>query len=120
MISITAARTRNKQLEEGKQAEGVLEDGSREEERYPEGEDGSWYLGKAKEEFHRRQGKGGSSRDEEDPIQVRVSLTWLGGISICHFSGRRIDGMQNANAKMILARKSILTGAYDYGSARTP
>ena len=43
---------------------------SGEEERYPEGEDGSWYLGKAKEEFHRRQGKGGSTRDEEDPIQA--------------------------------------------------
>lgn len=72
MIVMTAIRPKTKQLEEGKQAEGVIEEGSREEERYLDGEDESWYLGKAKEEFHRRRRKGGSSGDEEDAIQVRV------------------------------------------------
>jgi len=62
-------RTKTKQLEEDKPAEDVIEDLPREEARLSEGEDGSWYLGKAKEEFRRRRGKGDSSRGEEDPIQ---------------------------------------------------
>jgi SEL1 protein len=72
MIVTTASRTKTKQLEEGNQAEGGIDDAPREEERFSEGEDGSWYLGKAKEEFRRQRGKGEPSRGEEDPIQVRV------------------------------------------------
>ena len=44
-----------------------------------EEEDGPWYLGKAKEEFHRRRGQPiPKQREEEDPIQVCVSeeLVW--------------------------------------------
>lgn len=76
VITVTkASRTKTKQLEESNQAEGAVEDAPREEEeRFSEGEDGSWYLGKAKEEFRRRRGKGEPSRGEEDPIQVGVSF----------------------------------------------
>ncbi|KAF8161262.1 hypothetical protein B0H34DRAFT_372708 [Crassisporium funariophilum] len=59
-------------LEDGKQAEGA-EDDTREEDRgYREEEDGPWYFGKAKEEFHRRRGSQGINTrrtEEEDPIQ---------------------------------------------------
>jgi hypothetical protein len=119
MIIIIAIRTKTKQLEEDKQAEDAVEDIPREEERHLEGEDGSWYLGKAKEEFRRRRGKGGSSRGEEDPIQVRVSSTSLIGVlPMCYFSGRGIDEKQNANAKLILGRKTTLMVVYDHETAR--
>ena len=38
-----------------------------------EEEDGPWYFGKAKEEFHKRRRQAGNARrgEEEDPIQVR-------------------------------------------------
>ena len=118
MIVITAIRTKPKQLEKDKQVEDAVEDVPREEERHLEGEDGSWYLGKAKEEFRRRRGKGGSSRGEEDPIQVRVSSTSLMGmLPMCRFSGREIDEMQNANAKLTLGRKNTSMAVYDHGTA---
>jgi hypothetical protein len=118
MIVIAATRTVTKELEEGKQAEAVITDVTREEEQFSEGEDRSWYLGKAKEEF-RRGRKGGSSRGEEDPIQVRVSLNWLiGMLPICRFSGQGIDEMQSVNGKLILGRKTTSKGVYGRETAK--
>lgn len=66
---------------EGLELDGKKEDTAtdinREEGRdYYEEEDGPWYLGKAKEEFHKRQNGQAAQRmgDEEDPIQVRSTL----------------------------------------------
>lgn len=40
-----------------------------------EEEDGPWYFGKAKEEFHKRRRQAGNARkEEEDPIQVRADF----------------------------------------------
>jgi SEL1 protein len=53
-------------LENGQKAEAAHEAEHHEEE------DGPWYFGKAKEEFHKRRRQAGNDRrgEEEDPIQV--------------------------------------------------
>lgn len=59
-----------RELDEGKQR-AATEEGLQEEERaHVEEEDGPWYFGKAKEEFHRRRSEPRSGREEEDPIQA--------------------------------------------------
>lgn len=59
-------------LENGPKPEAADEDAPAE---HHEEEDGPWYFGKAKEEFHKRRGQAGNARrEEEDPIQVRGYL----------------------------------------------
>lgn len=58
-----------RELDEGKQR-AATEEGLQEERAHVEEEDGPWYFGKAKEEFHRRRSEPRSGREEEDPIQA--------------------------------------------------
>lgn len=60
-----------KHIDEGHQTEGAVDRLSA-EDHFIEEEDGPWYFGKAKEEFHRRKNTkaGNARREEEDPIQV--------------------------------------------------
>jgi SEL1 protein len=59
-------------LENGAKPEAADEDAPGE---HHEEEDGPWYFGKAKEEFHKRRGQASNARrEEEDPIQVRGYL----------------------------------------------
>jgi len=56
-------------LENGQKPEGVDDTPT----EHHEEEDGPWYFGKAKEEFHKRRTQAGNARrGEEDPIQVCV------------------------------------------------
>jgi hypothetical protein len=55
--------------------QGEIEDSPGEVDRHREDEDGPWYFGKAKEEFHRRRGQGRMSQIEEDPIKVLFCST---------------------------------------------
>lgn len=75
-----------RELGEGTQGE-TTEDGMQEEERvHVEEEDGPWYFGKAKEEFHRRRSE--PRRDEEDPIQVSYGNIDLISINVSSVGSR--------------------------------
>jgi len=36
-------------------------------------DDASWYMGKAKEDFYRRQQAGTDINEEDDPVEVKIS-----------------------------------------------
>jgi len=74
VVNVQAQTTEGRELEEGNQESNKFETVSGEEERSSYEEEGPWYLGKAREEFHkRRHGQlGGRRGEEEDPIQVRL------------------------------------------------
>lgn len=61
-----------RQVDDGRQKDGISDPKSDKDEEHihSEEEDGPWYLGKAKEEFHKRRSQPVlSRREEEDPIQ---------------------------------------------------
>ena len=61
-----------RQVDDGREKDSILGAKSNKDEGHNhfEEEDGPWYLGKAKEEFHKRQSQPVLNRREEDPIQV--------------------------------------------------
>jgi SEL1 protein len=66
------------QVDDGRPKDGVPDPklDTDQEHKYFEEEDGPWYMGKAKEEFHKRRGQPvPNHREEEDPIQVSVCQT---------------------------------------------
>jgi len=62
-----------RQLEDGKPSKDSEEAPKEEDFDSRDEDDGPWYFGKAREEFHRRRGTKAVNRrgtEEEDPIQV--------------------------------------------------
>lgn len=61
-----------RKLDEGVSQKGSSEISGEQERIHYEEEEGPWYMGKAKEEFHRRRTGQPEGRrgEEEDPIQV--------------------------------------------------
>lgn len=80
-------------------------------QEYLEEEDGPWYFGRAKEEFHRRKSNPPPVRQgEEDPIQVRVVVAWSKLTSNFEHSGHESGERRKENATVISDRKTISKG----------
>lgn len=98
-----------RQVDDGRQKDGISDPKSDKDEEHihSEEEDGPWYLGKAKEEFHKRRSQPVlSRREEEDPIQVCSPDLMLSMYLMTIVpSGREIVEMLNKNEIPTSAQK---------------
>lgn len=72
-LEFIAKTKETREIDDG-QRDSRGDPGTQEDDRgYYDDDDGDWYMGKAKEEFHRRkQGAPDGGHEDEDPVQVNV------------------------------------------------
>jgi SEL1 protein len=105
-----------RQVDDGRQKDGILDPKSDkdEEHKHFEGEDSPWYLGKAKEEFHKRRNQAVPSRREEDPIQVCSSDLMISPpLMTIMRSGRETAETLNKNEIATSVQKTTLMARCD-------
>lgn len=100
-----------RQVDDGRQKDGISDAKSDKDEEhiYLEDADGPWYLGKAKEEFHKRRSQPVPNRQEEDPIQVcPYYLPALVLFMTIMCSGRETAETQSKNEMVTSAQRITL------------